>query len=114
MPYFNVETNKEIDTAATEALLEKTATFLAELLGKPGKFIMVSVNSNAQMLFGGNTDPAAFIQLKSIGLPKDQVKEYSKSICEYIESEIGVSGKRIYIEFTDLDGKMFGFNGGTC
>ncbi len=33
---------------------------------------------------------------------------------EYIESEIGVSGKRIYIEFTDLDGKMFGWNGGTC
>ncbi len=114
MPYFSVTTNKEIDAGAANALAEKTPGVLAEVLEKPAKYIMVSITQGVSMAFFENTEPAAFVELKSIGLPPDKLKDYSKAICEYLETEIGVAKNRIYIDFKDLNGKMFGFNCGTC
>ncbi len=62
------------------------------------------------MMFQGNTEFIAYIELKSIGLPKDKCSDFSKEICEFIEFELGISPDRVYIDFCDIDRKMFGWN----
>ena len=110
MPYLKIQTNKEI---VDKGLLMKEMTnLLKDLLGKPEKFIMVAVDPLIEMSFGGSYEPAAFIELKSIGLPSDVTSELSEAICKLIHLHIDIPPDRIYIEFIDAPRNMFGWNGG--
>ena len=72
MPFFKIETNHQMSASDTEALLAKSSKLISELLGKPEPYVMVSIETGRQMMFGGNVESTAFVQLKSIGLPIDQ------------------------------------------
>jgi phenylpyruvate tautomerase PptA (4-oxalocrotonate tautomerase family) len=91
MPYFSIETNQTIDQISNQELLKKTSAFIAGLLGKPEQYVMISIKPETPLIFNGIEEPTVFAQLKSIGLPKD----------------------RVYIDFKDIKGKMFGWNGKT-
>ena len=111
MPYFSIETSKKIDTVGEEAVSHKASAFVAELLGKPEGYVMVAVKHSLPMRFGGALDPAAMVQLHSIGLPKERCAEFSAKIGAFVEQELGVSPERIFIDFRDLERSMFGWNG---
>lgn len=110
MPYFRIETSKPLDKAAGETLLKEASAFLSGLLGKPERAIMVALSQGVQMFLNGSPDPAAYVELKSIGLPPEKTAEFSKAVCEFIEKAISVPADRIYIDFASIDGKMFGWN----
>jgi hypothetical protein len=42
-----------------------------------------------------------------------QVKSLSKALCQELCAGLGVPAERIYIEFTNADGALWGWNGGT-
>ena len=74
---------------------------------------MVSIEPGQQMMFSGNDDPTAFVQLKSIGLAIDSCADFSSRICQFLAGELGIAADRVYIDFTDLERNMFGWNGKT-
>lgn len=113
MPFFKIETNQPMNADATQSILKKSSEFISEMLGKPEKYVMVSAEAGQQMLFGGNDDPTAFVQLKSIGLPVDKCTEFSGRICQFLSDELGIKPDRIFIDFADLERNMFGWNGKT-
>jgi phenylpyruvate tautomerase PptA (4-oxalocrotonate tautomerase family) len=113
MPYFSIETNQPIDRAANQLLLKKTSAFIADLLGKPESYVMISIQPQMPLIFGGSDAPAAFVRLKSIGLPQDRCPELSEKICNLIEQELAVPQDRIFIDFKDLARNLFGWNGKT-
>lgn len=113
MPYLKIETNCELGKNSEQEFLKKTSGFVANLLEKPEKYIMISVDLKALMMFSGSTRPSAYIELKSIGLPADKCSDFSDKVCCFIESELNIPSDRIYIDFCDIDGKMFGWNKGT-
>jgi len=113
MPYIKIETNKHLDEAALPALLKKTSAYTAALLAKPEKWIMVSLSHSMPVMFDGSTEPAAYMELKSISLNQDACAGLSKSLCDFLNKELGVPPERVYIEFWNINGKMFGWNGGT-
>jgi len=113
MPYFSIETNSVMEEETKQALLKKATVFIAVMLGKPESFVMVSISPGADLVFGGNNQPAAFVQLKSIGMPKDRCTDFSGKICGFINQELNIPKERIYIDFIDLNAKMFGWNGKT-
>jgi phenylpyruvate tautomerase PptA (4-oxalocrotonate tautomerase family) len=113
MPYFSIETNQPVDSAANQQLLKKISVFVAELLGKPESYVMVSIQPGSPLIFGGSNDPAAFVRLKSIGLPVDRCPQLSQEICNLIEQEFGIPKDRIFIDFKDLERNLFGWNGKT-
>ena len=43
MPYFSIETNQTIDETSNRDLMTKTSAFIAELLGKPESYVMISL-----------------------------------------------------------------------
>jgi phenylpyruvate tautomerase PptA (4-oxalocrotonate tautomerase family) len=113
MPYLSVETSKTIDQVGEEAFTHKASAFIAELLGKPEGYVMVAIKHSTGMRFGGGLEPAAMVQLHSIGLPEERCAEWSAKICAFIEQELSVASDRIYIDFRDLKRSMFGWNGKT-
>ena len=113
MPYFSIETNQALDRASNQQLLNKASAFIADLLGKTESYVMVSIQPESPLVFGGSDEPAAFVRLKSIGLPTDRCPELSQKICRLIEQELGVPQDRIFIDFKDLARNMFGWNGKT-
>jgi len=97
----------------TDELLKKSSKLLAEILSKPEKYVMVSFEENPEMIFGGSDDPFFYIELKSIGLPRNRTKEISKRLCEFLTQETDIPASRMYIEFSDAEGSMWGWNGST-
>jgi len=111
MPVLKILSNNSI--LNTEELLKKASTLLSEVLGKPEKYIMISYEVNQDMILGGTDDPLLYIELKSIGFPENRAKVISKKLTELLSQETGTTADRMYIEFSNADGSMWGWNGST-
>jgi phenylpyruvate tautomerase PptA (4-oxalocrotonate tautomerase family) len=86
---------------------------VAEILGKPEQYVMVVLEKNMDMVFGGSHEPLAYIELKSIGLPEEKTKILSARLTTYLAEKLGVAENRIYIEFANAQRHMWGWNGST-
>ncbi|MGH8477539.1 MAG: phenylpyruvate tautomerase MIF-related protein [Methylococcales bacterium] len=113
MPYLKIKTNQPIYADAGQQLLELASARIADALSKPERYVMVDVSVNPTMLFSGTPDPCAYVELKSIGLPVSQTRDLSQIICTLLGTELGIAPDRIYIEFTDVPRKFWGWNGST-
>jgi len=111
MPYLSITTNNYIDNTQTFALLASKIT--AEILGKPESYVMVLVKDEQTLTFAGNDKPAAFVELKSLGLPESDTAKFSSSLCDLINEQLGIDQDRIYIEFSNAERHMWGWNGAT-
>ncbi|MGM0500827.1 MAG: phenylpyruvate tautomerase MIF-related protein [Bacillota bacterium] len=111
MPFIKVQTNQKVERE--EEILKKLSAQMAEQLGKPESYIMTALEADLKMTFGGSTEKAAFIEVKSIGLKQSMTEDLSQFICEFLENELGIEQDRIYIEFADAPGAMWGWDGGT-
>ena len=113
MPLLKIQTNQPVDAATQQALAVSASQTVADLLGKPERYVMVSVGHNPAMLFGGSDEPLAYLELKSIGLPGSQTADLSRSLCDLLKEKLDLPADRIYIEFSDAPRNMWGWNGGT-
>jgi phenylpyruvate tautomerase PptA (4-oxalocrotonate tautomerase family) len=93
--------------------LKKASQLVARELVKPEEYMMVSLEPASSMMFGGSTEPAAYLELKAIGLPKAKTGVLSRLLCELIAAESGISRDRIYINFADVPPSLWGWNGET-
>ena len=57
---------------------------------------------------------ACYAELKNVGhLSADKVEKLSATLCDAIAKALALPRDRIYIEFTNADGALWGFDGGT-
>jgi len=113
MPYLLIRTNREVPQTEQEPLLTRCSAAVTEMLGKPERYVMVSLEASQAMSFGGETSPCVYLELKSIGLPAERTAELSSTLASLIGGELDVPVERIYIEFADAERHMWGWNGGT-
>jgi phenylpyruvate tautomerase len=113
MPYLRIQTNAPQAQEQAKALLAAASKTAAQALGKPERYVMVELSENPLLLFAGTDEPAAYVELKSIGLPAGQTKALSQTLCALLETQLGIKPARVYIEFTDIQGGLWGWNGGT-
>lgn len=111
MPLFKIISNTELTDK--EDFIAKASAAVAAALGKTEKFVMVIHSHQPDMIFSGSADPAMFVELKSIGLPKNKTAEISSELMGFLQQETGVLPQRIFIEFTDVQREMWGWNSGT-
>lgn len=111
MPILTITSNQNLDTSSNQ--LEILSNIVAESLGKPEAYVMISLHHNPEMLFAGTTEPLAFCELKSLGLQENQTTELSKRLCSTIEQLFYISPKRTYIEFTAPARCMWGWDSKT-
>lgn len=102
------------DSSAIDSLLTTLSAKLAEHLSKPESYIMTAFEPDIKMTFAGTFDPVCYVEIKSIGNMKpEQTKAMSQDFCDIIETKLGVSKQRVYIEFADAERTMWGWNGST-
>ncbi|MDJ0807639.1 MAG: phenylpyruvate tautomerase MIF-related protein [Gammaproteobacteria bacterium] len=113
MPVLKIQTNTELTLTARSAFLTQASSTLANMLGKPERYVMIVLEINDTMSFAGNGSPLAYLELKSIGLPIDRTTEFSKTLSNLITEHLQIPADRVYIEFADAQRHMWGWNGGT-
>lgn len=113
MPYLKLTTNIAISKEQAPKLLTQFSQLLAKETGKPERYVMVEVAGDRDMLFGGSNEPLAYVECKSIGLSAQQAKSLSASISQLLASNLSLSAERVYIEFSNCPGDLWGWNGST-
>ncbi|MGA9379109.1 MAG: phenylpyruvate tautomerase MIF-related protein [Phormidium sp.] len=115
MPLIKVQTSITApEKTKVESLLKTLSSGLAKHLGKPESYVMTAFEPDVAMTFAGTTDPVCYIEIKSIGnMSPAQTKSMSQDFCQQINQTLGVPANRIYIEFADAKGAMWGWNNST-
>lgn len=113
MPTLRLLTNVQVPAEERTGFLARTSRTLAELLGKPESYVMVVLEDRRDMVFAGTPEPAAYLELKSLGLPESETAGYSRALCDLLAEALGIPAERVYIEFTAPQRHLFGWNRGT-
>ena len=108
MPLLEIFTNTVVDNE--QVIATKASKLVTEILNKPESYVMVRVQTEQSLLFAGSNEPAALVQLKSLGLPEKNTSELSSSICDFISTEFNINSTRIYIEFSSPERHMWGWD----
>ncbi len=113
MPTLRILTNAQVSANDRADLLAGASRIMAEMLGKPESYVMVMLEDGRDMLFAGTAAPAAYLEVKSLGLSETKTAQYSRTLCDFFAGALGVPTERIYIEFAAPPRHLFGWNGGT-
>lgn len=109
MPYMHIDTNQSCNDL--ENFIKTASQTVSLVSGKPENYVMVSLNTEKIMSMGGSTDPVAFIDYRSLGLP--DTTALSDALCQLIHNEFNIPGERVYISMTDSPRQNWGWNHST-
>lgn len=113
MPLLKLETNVALPDDKRKTLLPALSKIVAQTIGKPEDYVMVTINSSA-ILMSGKPGDAAFVDVRSIGGLSDDVnRQLSKKICTLLNESLGVTHDRVFLNFTDINGGNWGWKGST-
>ena len=113
MPLLRITTNQTVAPDTQTRVLKELSTEVATLLGKSESYVMTVWLPEANMTFGGQATPAAYIELDSIGLTSEQAKQLSQTLCNTIADHTEIEPGAIYIKFYDAPRTLWGWNGTT-
>jgi len=88
------------------------STLIAQHLQKDEAYVMVTIQDEVSMRFGGSDAPAAYLHLESIGFA-ERPRDLAPVLCAFAEEHLGVPADRTYVNFEDLRREMYGWNGAT-
>lgn len=113
MPMVGLQTSAKLSEEQKQGLLKGLSSYTAQTLGKPERYVMV-VGQPASILMAGTDQPAAFVEVRSIGgLSGDVTRTLSAGICRILKEEAGIEGDCVYINFMDIAADAWGWNGST-
>ncbi len=114
MPTVKLTISKKFDRNEKENLALELTSIVAKEIGKPESVTQAIVEDDACVSFGGNfLAPSAFLAVMSIGgLNQEVCKRLSAAICALL-GRYGVSGQRIYINFSEKKAAEWGWNSDT-
>ncbi len=96
-----------------DELLRTLSKAVADIIGKPEKYVMVSIEES-YFLMSGEPGPAAFVELSSIGGLNIKVNnDITKKVCSLLNKTLSISPERVYVSFYDVSANDWGWNGST-
>ena len=113
MPLLKLETTVVLSEDKQKALLASLSKTVAETIGKPEQYVMVTI-SQAAVLMSGNPGAAAFVDVRSIGgLTANVNRKLSQKLCKVLNDSLRVPEDRVYLNFTDVEASNWRWNGST-
>ena len=109
MPFLNIYTSEVV--VNQKAFLEKSSEFIANLLNKSKRYVMIKLDDSLPMYFGGDHRPSCYVDIKSIGSLNPSIM--SKPITQVISSNIEIPEDRIYINFENIEASMWAWKSRT-
>jgi len=114
MPLIRVQLATTLDKEQQASLMKSLSSTVAGALGKPEGYMMVVLELGLPMLMGGQGEPAAFFEVRSVGtISGQQAARLSESVGEVLSRATGVPAARIYSNYAGVPGAMWGHDGGT-
>jgi len=113
MPYLKIQTNVKVEAGLKHDLLKAASQLVAKELGKPEDYVAVAIQPGEDFIFGGTDEPAAFVELKSLGFPGGKAKHLSGVICKMLKDKLQIDPGRVYIEMSDHPASFWGWNSST-
>ncbi len=109
MPMINVKCSCDIP----QPVLKELSSIAADIIGKPLQYVMAA-GSRTDIILAGSAEPAAFVEVKSIGgLTSEVNRNLSQKICALLEKELHIPAERTYITFQSFTADSWGWNGST-
>ncbi len=109
MPFINAkfsttvspEKEYEIKSALGEAI---------SLLGKSERYLMVQIQDDCRMYFGGENDkPMAFFDVSLLhSAPRASYEKLTERLCGIAEEYLGIDGDHVYVKFEETE--SWGYN----
>lgn len=113
MPLIKMETSAPLADQVKNELAASLSKIASEAIGKPETYVMSSVTP-AAMCMSGESGPAAFLQVCSIGGLNQAVnRDITKQVSVLLQDTLGIPADRIYISFNDVAGVNWGWNNST-
>ncbi len=113
MPLIRLETDISMSSEMEIDLAGKLSVIVSEEIGKPVKYVMVSINS-CGILMSGEPGSAALVQVMSIGGLNSSVNgSIAAAVSGLLEEILGIPSDRIYITFSDVPGENWAWQGRT-
>jgi len=113
MPLLKLETTVALADAQRQQLLTSLSKLVAQTIGKPEQYVMVTVGP-AAILMSGKPGDAAFVEIRSIGgLSGNVNRKLSSEVCKLLNDVVRIRPERVYLNFTDVDAGSWGWNGST-
>ena len=113
MPLLKLETTVALSDDKKKTVLAALSKAVADTIGKPEQYVMVSTGQSA-MLMSGKAGEAAFVDIRSIGGLNDETnRKLSQQICKLLKDSLGIAPDRVYLNFNDVEAGNWGCNGST-
>ncbi|MGC4064397.1 MAG: phenylpyruvate tautomerase MIF-related protein [Polyangiaceae bacterium] len=115
MPLVRIVTSapSAAEKTAEETLL-KLSKLASTLFGKPERWVLTCLDAPAKMTFAGTTEPCCYVEIKNIGaMTPELTEQLSQEVCQVLTRDFGVASSRIYVEFTEAKGHLWGWDGST-
>lgn len=110
MPAIHIKTSAPLVGTTSVDLLANVSKAVAEILGKPEQYVMVTLQS-AEMIMSGQTGAAAWIEVRSIGGLSHAVNErLTQKLCALVKRDLGIGAERVYINYSDIGPQNWGWN----
>ena len=113
MPFLMIKTNLELEKMTVQALLNYASLVVSKAIQKPESYVMVNVCDGEHLSFAGTQMPTVYMEMKSVGMTKEQVPVLCQALTKLAEERLKVPANRVYIEFAPVPGILWGYNGGT-
>ena len=110
MPFINAKFSTPVSHEKETAL--KTALGDAiTLLGKSERYLMVEIQDNRRLYFGGdNSAPIAFFDVSLLhSAPKASYEKLTARLCDIAKEIMDVDGENVYVKFEETEN--WGYNG---
>ena len=107
MPYLSIQTNVGIEEEAQARLLTEASKIVATTLNKPEKYVMVAWTPAPKMTFDRDPNGAAFLELRSIGIPEPSRQKLPGALAKCMSEHLGIDADRVYLVMMDVPGKYW-------
>ena len=107
MPYLLIQTNKGIREEEQSRLVSEASKIVATALNKPEKYVMVAWAPAPKMTFDSDPNGAAFLELRSIGIPEAGRQTLPGALAKCMSEHLGIDADRVYLVMMDVPGKYW-------
>ena len=113
MPFINAKFSSAV-SPDKEIEIKSALGDAISLIGKSETYLMVEIDDNRRLYFGGkNDEPIAFFDVSLLhSAPRHAYEALTARLCEIAKESMGVDTKNVYVKFEETenwgyDGFMF-------
>ena len=104
MPFINAKFSTTV-SPEKELELKSALGDAITLLGKPERYLMVEIEDNSRLYFGGKNDaPIAFFDVSLLhSAPRKSYEALTQRLCGIAKDIMGVDGSNVYVKFEETE-----------